>query len=121
MLESKTDSGSNWLLHSLSWKPPWSLVEMISLEHGTETSLSDKAPLGGTTEAPLWMSGIESLPLNAEVLLLMYEADSNLLSLVDSEEMCSLNLLRYKESRYCSKYTTSSSNIPISFISSFAA
>jgi hypothetical protein len=41
--------------------------------------------------------------------------------LVDSDEMCSSNRFRYKESRYCSKYMTSNSNIPISLISSFAA
>lgn len=104
---------------------------MISLECRTEISLSEKAPLTGITDVRwlmceansnlLCLSGIASFPFTAEVSLLMHEAKSNLLSLVDRDEMCSSNRFRYKESRYCSKYLTSNSNIPISLISSFAA
>lgn len=105
ILESKPVSASNWLLNSLSLNPDEFLGEMTLLQCTTEISLSEIASLPGTADVPCLVS----------------EANSNLLSLVDRVEICWSNLFRYKESKYCSKYTTSNSNIPISLISSFAA
>ena len=65
------------------------------------------------------ISGLEALWILA---LGVFIGDFNLSSLEDgdTEVICWSNAFRYKERRYCSKYTTSNSNTAISLINSVA-